>query len=255
MKNNLLIGQISDTHFVSNNKKLFDQHDTYQRLLDTVRTCNQLKNKPDFYILSGDLIHDDESYYKEFFEICKNLERPIYPMMGNHDKRDFLKKYIQPELVDEHGYLNYTIKSNSLDVICLDTAIEDKIEGTLNHTSMQWLEKELKNNIEKPIIIFMHHPPIEIGSILFDHIKCNNGEDFINLISQYKNVSDVIFGHVHCVFQTIINEIEFSSCPSTSIQYPIDAKSEKNLNLDNQGYIKLIHFIDGKIRKEHLEIK
>ena len=112
---------------------------------DTVRTCNQLKNKPDFYILSGDLIHDDESYYKEFFEICKNLERPIYPMMGNHDKRDFLKKYIQPELVDEHGYLNYTIKSNSLDVICLDTAIEDKIEGTLNHTSMQWLEKELKN--------------------------------------------------------------------------------------------------------------
>ena len=36
--------------------------------------------------------------------------------------------------------------------------------------------------------------------------------------------------------------------------YP-DAKSEKNLNLDNQGYVKLIHFIDGKITKENLEIK
>jgi len=101
----------------------------------------------------------------------------------------------------------------------------------------------------------MHHPPIEIGSILFDHIKCKNGDDFINLISQYKNVSDVIFGHVHCVFRTVINGIEFSSCPSASIQYPIDAKSDKNINLDNQGYIKLIHYIDGNITKEHLEIK
>ncbi len=254
MKNNLLIGQISDTHFVSNNQKLFDKHDTHERLLDIVKTCNQLNDKPDFYIFSGDLIHDDESYYKDFFEICHKLERPIYPMMGNHDKRDFLKKYVKNNLIDNQGYLNYTVSSEILEIICLDTAIEDQIEGNINPTSMEWLENMLKKSDGKPVIIFMHHPPVEIGSVLFDHIKCNNGQEFMNLIANYQNITDVMFGHVHCFFSKIINGIEFSSCPSGSIQYPIDAKSDKNLNLDNRGYIKLIHCVDGKIRKEHVEI-
>ena len=101
----------------------------------------------------------------------------------------------------------------------------------------------------------MHHPPIEIGSVLFDHIKCNNGNEFINLISKYKNVKEVIFGHVHCFFSKTINGIEFSSCPSASIQYPIDAKTDKNLQLDTKGYIKLINYSDGLISKDHFEIK
>ena len=56
---------------------------------------------------------------------------------------------------------------------------------------MDWLERKLLANRNKSIIIFMHHPPIGIGSILFDHIKCNNGNEFINLISKYQNVKEV----------------------------------------------------------------
>jgi hypothetical protein len=40
----------------------------------------------------------------------------------------------------------------------------------------------LKKSDGKPVIIFMHHPPVEIGSVLFDHIKCTNGQEFMNLI-------------------------------------------------------------------------
>ena len=254
MQNNFIIGQISDTHFVSNNQKLFDKYDTCSRFEDTIKTCNQLKDKPDFYIISGDLIHDDEVFYRDFFELCNQLEKPVYPMMGNHDKRQALKKYVKNNLIDKNGYLNYAISAYSIEIICLDTAIKDEIEGAIVESSMQWLEEKLRQNQNKPIIIFMHHPPIEIGSILFDHIKCNNGKEFINLISKYNNVKEVIFGHVHCFFKKFINGIEFSSCPSVSIQYPIDAKTDRNLNHDTRGYIKLINFTDGKISKDHIEI-
>ena len=122
----------------------------------------------------------------------------------------------------------------------MDTAIENNIEGTIFETSIKWLEEKLTKSRNKPVIIFMHHPPIEIGSLLFDHINCNNGDEFIKLISKYQNVKEVIFGHVHCFFDKIINGIKFSSCPSASIQYPIDAKSDKNIQLDTNGYVKII---------------
>ena len=254
MSKNFIVGQISDSHFVGKNQKLFDKYDTYSRFIDTIKTCNKLKNKPDIYIISGDLIHDDDIFYNDFFELCSKLNKPVYPLMGNHDKRESLKKYIKPNLIDKNGYLNYVISSYPLKIICIDTAIENEIEGHITSSSMEWIEEELKKNQSKPVIIFMHHPPIEIGSVLFDHIKCNNGEKFINLIHQYNNVKEVIFGHVHCFFNKFINGVEFSSCPSASIQYPIDAKSNKNIKLDTKGYIKLISFNDGKISKKHILI-
>ena len=255
MEKNLLIGQISDIHFVNKNEKLFDEYDTFTRFVQTIKTCNKLEKTPDLYIISGDLIHDNEVFYSDFFDLCKDLKKPVYPMMGNHDKRNELKKYVKSDLIDQHGYLNYTISDHSLEIICLDTAIENEIEGTIPKTSMLWIEEKLAKTPNKQIIIFMHHPPIEIGSVLFDHINCNNGNEFIQLISKYQNVKEVIFGHVHCFFDKIINGIKFSSCPSASIQYPIDAKSDKNVKFDANGYFKLIDYNNAKITAEHISIE
>ena len=41
-------------------------------------------------------------------------------MMGNHDKRNELKKYVKSDLIDQYGNLNYTISDYSLEIICLE---------------------------------------------------------------------------------------------------------------------------------------
>ena len=73
MKKNFLIGQISDTHYVSSKEKLFDKIDTHNSFLRTIDACNNLDQIPDIYILSGDLIHDIEIYYHDWFNLCKKL--------------------------------------------------------------------------------------------------------------------------------------------------------------------------------------
>ena len=109
MQNNFIIGQISDTHFVDKKQKLFDKYDTYKRFVDTIETCNKLIKNPDLYVISVDLIHDDEVFYKDFFELCNKFKRPIYPMMGNHDKRKALRSFVKSDLTDENGYLNLSL--------------------------------------------------------------------------------------------------------------------------------------------------
>jgi len=257
MDKDLLFCQISDSHFMNKGEKVFDQIETYSQFIKVIEYCKNLNPNPDFFIMSGDLINDNPDHYANYIKLCKQLNKPYYLMMGNHDKRKDLRKYIiNKDLIDRRGFINFTINYDSLNIICLDTAIEDSIEGELNMTSLKWLEKELKKNLNQNTIIFMHHPPIKIGSILFDHIKCKNGDIFLSLVKQYKNVSKVIFGHVHCIYNHVLENLTLLSCPSSSFQFPIDALTTENLLLDDKIYIQLFNWKNKKnLTNTIIEIK
>ena len=257
MNENLLFCQISDSHFMNKGQKVFDQIETHSQFARVIEYCKYLDPNPDFFIMSGDLINDNPDYYIDYIKLCNQLNKPYYLMMGNHDKRKDLKKsIINKDLIDKNGFINFTIDHNFLKIICLDTAIEGSIEGELTEASLIWLEEELKKNLKKNTIIFMHHPPIKIGSALFDHIKCKNGDVFLSLLKKYNNVSKIIFGHVHCIYSKALENLTLISCPSSSFQFPIDAITTKNLLLDSKSYIQLFKCNNNKnLTNTIIEIK
>ena len=113
------------------------------------------------------------------------------------------------------------------------------IEGEITIETMKWLKDELSMDLNKPTIIFMHHPPINIGSKIFDNIKCKNGNEFLQLTKEYQNISKIVFGHVHCKFNKNLENQELLSCPSSSFQIPIETKSIENPPMVNSGFIQL----------------
>ena len=257
MNNDLIFCQISDTHFMHKGERIYDQIETYSQFVKVIEYCKNLNPNPDFYIMSGDLIHDNAEYYQKYVELCNQLKKPYYLMMGNHDIRRTLKEHIiNKELIDKSGFINFIIDNPSLKIICLDTAIEGSIEGELIPTSLNWLKRELEKDLYKPSIIFMHHPPIKIGSVLFDDIICKNGDDFLSLIGRYDNISKIVFGHVHCIYSHEFKNLNLISCPSSSFQVPIDAKTTKNLLFDNKTYIQLFNWKNNKtLSNEIVEIR
>ena len=54
---------------------------------------------------------------------------------------------------------------------------------------------------------------------------------------QLKAIQEFLFTIMADVRMPLIDGIKFSSCPSASIQYPIDAKSDKNIQLDTDGFL------------------
>ena len=240
MNNNFLICQLSDIHFTDGFKKLFNQINTAEQFIKTVNFCNNLNPQPDLYIISGDLIDGKPEYYENFINISNRLQKPYYLMMGNHDVRNQLQKFISNKnLIDSNGYINFSLNNHPIKIICLDTAIDNMIEGKITIETMKWLKDELSMDLNEPVIIFMHHPPINIGSQLFDNIKCKNGNEFLQLTKEYQNISKIVFGHVHCKFNKNVENQELLSCPSASFQIPIEAKSPENLLIDNSSFIQL----------------
>ena len=256
MTEDLLFCQISDTHFMNKGGKIYDQIETYSQFTKVIEYCKNLNPNPDFYIMSGDLIHDNHEYYQNYVELCNQLNKPYYLMMGNHDIRKNVKEHIiNIQLIDKSGFINFTIDNFSLKIICLDTVIEGGIEGELTSATLNWLEQELEKDSAKSTIIFMHHPPIKIGSILFDDIKCKNGNDFLSLIKGYSNILKIVFGHVHCIYSHSIENLDLISCPSSSFQFPIESKTTKNLLLDDKAYIQLFKWKKNKfLENQILEI-
>ena len=164
-------------------------------------------------------------------------------MIGNHDHRNKLKQIISNKnLIDKYGFINFSLDEFSIRIIAIDTVIDKTIEGKISETTFNWLKNELDKDLIKPTIIFMHHPPINIGSILFDNIKCKNGNKFLQLVSKYKNILKIVFGHVHCKFKTNFFNQELMSCPSSAFQIPIKAKTTKDLKYNQQGYIQLYNW-------------
>ena len=77
-------------------------------------------------------------------------------------------------------------------------------------------------------------------TIEYQHqLKCKNGNEFLQFTKEYQNISKIVFGHVHCKFNKNVENQELLSCPSSSFQIPIDAKSSENLLMDNSSYIQL----------------
>ena len=78
MTEDLLFCQISDTHFMNKGEKIYDQIETYSQFTKVIEYCKNLNPNPDFYIMSGDLIHDNHEYYQNYVELCNQLNKPYY---------------------------------------------------------------------------------------------------------------------------------------------------------------------------------
>ena len=64
----------------------------------------------------------------------------------------------------------------------------------------------------------MHHHPVEINSPWMDQMILKESKEFNEVIKQNKHVKAVLFGHIHQVFEKMINGVFYGSAPSTSFQ-------------------------------------
>lgn len=121
-----------------------------------------LRENPDFALLVGDVIYprgELENYHAGFFRPFGEFirERPIYPVLGNHDLMTangaaFLETFTLPE--DGLGERCFTVRDGPLRVIGLD--LNGEVDG--DHRTMQWLRRVLQEATEPWLLVYSHYP-------------------------------------------------------------------------------------------------
>jgi 3',5'-cyclic AMP phosphodiesterase CpdA len=197
---------------------------TDRLLADVVTAINA--ESVNFTILLGDLTDNGLAY--EFDNVTKRLntlDKPFYPVIGNHDKSEGAWVTEWAELWQ--GNTTYSFNFSGWHFIVLDSVNDTNPEqGILTEDITKWLQDDLKAHKTMPSIICLHFlvndvPGLaELSAISSSNPYIDNNKEFKVLLNNYPNVVAVLSGHGHLNSITYSNNVTFIETASV-IQYPI----------------------------------
>lgn len=249
------LAHLSDTHVVRKNTLLGNGVDSNQALRAAVY---QIIKTDDIQavVISGDLVERGEIY--EYFELRNILDplmglKPVYLMLGNHDVRDnFLGVFRDYPFIDQANRqwgVQYSVTlTDKHALIVLDTLKEGRDAGYLNSDSLIWLDRTLARYRGKSVLLAMHHPMIDVGNSMMNHMSLVNHSELSAILHKHNNVVRILCGHVHRDIKGMFEAIPVQVCPSTAFAYPANLNENNvgDLCRDNPGF--LVHEIsDGNL--------
>ena len=210
---------MSDPHYSHADTVL--GHDPRIRLEKAVTHINAHHAGASFCVVSGDMVNrGTQDDYKALSTQFEKLSIPLLPMVGNHDDRALLRKHfaLPPTCMD--NFVQFTRATPNEVMICLDTQKPGSDAGELCAQRLSWLKAELENAQDKPVFIFMHHPPMRLGLPMQDTEGLTDGDVFLDLISSFTCVKYVFIGHVHRPITGTVRGIPFATMRSILYQAP-----------------------------------
>ncbi|MEC9095541.1 MAG: phosphodiesterase [Planctomycetota bacterium] len=213
------IVQITDIHLVGDAGPLLLEHDTRAAFFRIKDYLSQHHADCERLIVTGDLAHDEgEQVYQELFDALAPWHDRLRVIPGNHDARLPMQKVFAPIIRDDRESVSFLDELNGWTLIGLDTLIEGAVEGDLAGEQWTWL-RETVSAATRPVAIFMHHPPVFVGSRWVDELSLNSLGVFSNLVEEFEQIKLVVCGHVHQEFSTQIFHADVFTTPSTCVQF------------------------------------
>lgn len=205
--------QFSDTHLFAKKDNFLLGVNTYESFQAVLGDLKKRKPKPDFFVVTGDVAQEGHSKtYQQFWEAVEVLDRPVYAVAGNHDDVKIFSK-----MGEEHQ--KKLVTKGNWQILFLNTPVEGKVHGLLTEKTLADMEAILVNDLDKHLIICLHHHPVPCGSAWLDESMLVNYEIFAARVRASLRVRAVLFGHIHQVMEVKWGSIGVLSCPSTCFQF------------------------------------
>lgn len=211
----LRVAQITDTH-------LFAELDRDWKGIPTARTLQvildrlqQIQPPPDILLLTGDLSQDETpESYQNLVSCIAPLEIPAYWIPGNHDNIPIMTEILnRPPFSPEKSF-----RLGNWQFLLLSTVAPGCDGGRLSPESLQWLDSQLQQTGDRPVIIALHHHPLPIECEIMDGMMLQNASEFLAIVDRYPQIKIVLCGHIHQEFHQQRNGVFYLGTPSTCLQ-------------------------------------
>lgn len=193
------------------------------------RAIAHLKNlSPDVVVISGDLVHNVQlEEYKRLQELLSALKMPVFLLPGNHDSRDLIRQvFADRAYLPDSGFLQYTVENYPLRLIMLDTNVPGEGRGELDKARLQWLDKQLAAQPNRPTLLFMHHPPFSTGIKMMDGLGLTGKEPLAAIVKKYSCIERIGCGHIHRPIQKLWAGTLAYTVPSPVHQVSLELRSD-----------------------------
>lgn len=237
----MLIAHISDCHIPRGRKKAYDVVPTAENLERCVAHINQLIPKPDVVLITGDITYSGlREEAERTADILEKLQYPFYLIPGNHDNRstlwDIFSKGACPDR--DNDFINYVVDGYDICLIGMDSTVPGAPGGEICGKRGRWLDRQLALTGDKPVIIFMHHPPAKFGVLETDEDGFIGADILGRVISKYDNIEALLCGHIHLAAHQKWQNTVITTAQSMGLQLVLDLTLDlpSQFNLEPPGY-------------------
>jgi Icc protein len=138
-----------------------------------------------------------------------------------------------PQVKHVDGFIQGDDDLDGVRLLYLDTLSGDgKHHGELCQSRMRWVADQIRSVGETPLLIFLHHPPCDIGVPAFDRLRLLDSDDLADLVRRRSGPTHVFCGHVHRNVSGLWAGSPFAALKSLHSQFDLDMASSKLVRSD-----------------------
>ncbi len=195
----MLVAQISDTHMVTPES---DRRAAGLRA-DCLRRCvaDINRQRPDVVLFTGDTTqHGTADEYARLTDLLEPLEPPLYLVPGNRDDKHALRRAFAhlDYLPGDGEFLQYAIDLPDLRLIALDSTVPGERKGRFCEARQAWLDRTLAEEPRRPTLLFIHHPPFDVGDhYVGGYRRPEEAAALAAIVGRNPQVAALLCGHVH----------------------------------------------------------
>jgi 3',5'-cyclic-AMP phosphodiesterase len=219
---------LTDLHLAEPGRDWPQGVDPLERLRRCLEEVKALHSDAERIVLSGDLIHlRNPGPYSLLRAKLDQMPTPFRLLVGNHDDRDALLRTF-PEVEPVDGFLQGADDLDCARLLYLDTlAGGGKHHGELCPVRMRWVSDEISAADARPLLIFQHHPPCDIGVPALDRLRLLDSEELARLVRGRSSPTHLFCGHVHRNVSGLWAGHPFACLKSTHVQFDLDMTGPK----------------------------
>ncbi len=234
---------ITDPHLVAPGVPLYGL-DPYERLSSCIADVRANHGDAAFCVITGDLAHKGElAAYRGLRKQLETLPMPWHPLLGNHDLRAPFNEVFPDVPRDEAGFVQHALRLPAGDFLFLDTLDEGINGGRYCERRDHWLRTRLAESGDRPVFLFMHHPPFGIGIPCLDVIALAEPERFATIVDPHRNIRHLFYGHVHRPVCGSWHGIPVSTMRGLNHQVPFDLEATKRVPKSHEPPAYAVVFI------------
>lgn len=218
---------VTDTHLVPPGQTLYGLSPR-QRLDACIADINAGHADAELCVITGDLTHwGQPEAYAELRDGLEELAIPYRLLLGNHDHRGHFLQAFPGAAIDAGGFVQSVAETPAGRFILLDSNEPGVHWGVLCDTRLAWLQARLEEEPERPVYLFIHHPPFPVGIRKMDRHSLRDPERLAMVLAPHNGrIRHLFFGHLHRPICGSWHGIPFSTMRATNHQVALDFEVE-----------------------------
>lgn len=212
--------QLTDFHLLRDRAGRLRDVPTWETLADVLTVVRSRYSDCAWIVVTGDIADDERpETYRMLRPFLGDLTERMVFIPGNHDSRPALREIFGTASPAGDGSIGFDVPAGDWRLIGLDSHVPGEVAGRVSSGQLTWLKAALERQVDRPVIVFVHHPPIPVGSPWIDAIGLDDAEPLVAVLRQAPRVRAVACGHVHQEFSGTLPGAAVVCCPATSFQF------------------------------------